>query len=98
MKLLRFLKISWPLFLCVLISLTGCSVGSPDPPPPPIPIPTLTPTPQPFRTRTTFVDNVLSVDVRYHDGRTRTLDTVRHLDGDVGAFPPPTFATQPFQP
>ena len=83
---MKFLKMSWPLFLCVLISLTGCAVGGSDPPPPPIP--TLTPTPQPFRAQTTFVDNVLSVDVRYHDGRTRTLDSVRHLDGTWGFLLP----------
>ena len=60
---------------------------------PPIPVPTLEPTPQPFRTRTTFVDDVLSVDVRYHDGRTRTLDTVRHRDGSWGLWLP-----RPLQP
>ena len=94
---MRFSRISWPLLLCALISLTGCSAGGSaggsDPPPPPIPVPTLTPTPQPFRARTTFVDNVLSVDVRYHDGHTRTLDTVRHSDGTWARFLP-----QPLQP
>jgi len=60
--------------------MTACSGGHPDPAPiaTPVPIPTLSPTPQPFRTQTTFVDSVLSIDVRYHDGRTRTLDTFRH--------------------
>ena len=56
--------------LVVLLSLSltaGCARDRIEPPP--VPIPTLTPTPQPFRTQTTFVDNVLSVDVRYHDGQ-----------------------------
>ncbi|MDE0355107.1 MAG: hypothetical protein OXK20_05530 [Deltaproteobacteria bacterium] len=70
----------------------GCSVGG-RPDPPPVPIPTLTPEPQPFRTRTTFVDNVLSVDVRSHDDRTRTLDTRRHRDGSWGLYLP-----RPLQP
>ena len=51
------------------------------------------PTPQPFRTQTTFVDNVLSVDVRYHEGRTRTLDTVRHQQASWGLYLP-----RPLQP
>ena len=74
-----------------LLSLTvGCgSTGSL----PTIPIPTLTPVPQPFRTGTTFADGVLSVDVPYHDGRTRTLDTVRHQDGSWGIYLP-----RPLQP
>ena len=76
----------------VLLSLTaGCSRDRLEPPP--VPVPTLEPTPQPFRTQTTFVDNVLSVDVRYHDGRTRTLDTVRHRDGSWGLWLP-----RPLQP
>ena len=85
MRLLKF-KI-----LILFTLMAGCFGSSSAPPP--IPIPTLEPTPQPFRTRTTFVDNVLSVDVRYHDGRTRTLDTVRHLDGSWGRFLP-----RPLQP
>ncbi len=56
-------------------------------------IPTLEATRQPFRARTTFVDNVLSIDVRYHHGRSRTLDTVRHHDAEWGLFLP-----QPLQP
>ena len=80
--------------LFLLLLTAGCSVGRRlDPPPPPIPIPTLTPEPQPFHTRTTFVDNVFSVDVRYHDGRTRTLDTRRHRDGSWGRYLP-----RPLQP
>ena len=78
----------------ILLSLAaGCSIGSPDPPPPAIPPPTLEPAPQPFRARTTFVDNVLGIDVRYHDGRTRTLDTVRHWESSWALFLP-----QPSQP
>ena len=78
------------LMALLLASLTlGCSVGSSSPPePPPITIPELEPVSQPFRTRTAFVDNVLSVDVRYHDGRTRTLDTVRHRDSSWGLYLP----------
>ena len=80
------------LIVLFILSLTaGCTGGGS--PPPPIPTPTLEPAPQPFRTRTTFIDNVLSVDVRYHGGRTRTLDTVRHLDGSWGRFLP-----RPLQP
>ena len=85
MRLLKF-----KIFI-LLTLMAGCFGSSSAPPP--IPIPTLEPTPQPFRTRTTFVDNVLSVDVRYHDGRTRTLDTDRHRDGSWGLYLP-----RPLQP
>ena len=70
------------LALMVLPLAAGCAGGRSDPAPTaiPVPIPTLTATPQPFRTQTTFVDGVLSIDVRYHDGRTRTLDTIRHRE------------------
>ena len=84
------------LLLLFLLSLTvGCVGGGSGggSAPPPIPTPTLTPTPQPFRTRTTFVDNVLSIDVRYHEGRTRTLDTVRHQQASWGLYLP-----RPLQP
>ena len=71
-----------------LASLTlGCTAGGSGDPPP-IPIPTLEPSPQPFRTRTAFVDNALRIDVRYHDGRTRTLDTVRHQERSWGLYLP----------
>ena len=77
------------LFALLLLSATaGCSGSRPEPPPAPIPTPTLTPVPQPFRTQTTFVDNVISVDVRYHDGRTRTLDSVRNLERSWGLYLP----------
>ncbi len=80
------------LITLLLVSLTaGCFGGGSSPPL--ISTPTLTPTPQPFRTPTTFVDNVLSVDVRYHDGRTRTLDTVRHRQASWGLYLP-----RPLQP
>ena len=73
----------------LLLSVTvGCSSDRPDPPPIAIPIPALTPTPQPFRTQTAFVDDVLSVDVRYPDGRTRTLNSVRNLDASWGLYLP----------
>ncbi len=86
------------LIVLFILSLTaGCvgggSGGGAPPPQPPVPTPTLTPVPQPFRAQTTFVDNVLSVDVRYHDGRTRTLDTDRHRDGSWGLYLP-----RPLQP
>ena len=75
------------------LSLTvGCSLRSTELLPP-IPIPTLTPTPQPFRTGTTFADGILSIDVRYPDGQTRTLDTVRHLERSWGLYLP-----RPVQP
>ena len=89
MKLFKLIA----LFLVLLT--TGCIGGGSGgiSEPPPIPTPTLEPTPQPFRTQTTFVDNVLSVDVRYHGGRTRTLDTDRHRDGSWGLYLP-----RPLQP
>ena len=82
------------LILIALLSLTvGCTRNRPDPPPIPIPIPALEPTPQPFRTQTAFIDNVLSVDVRYPDGRTRTLNSVRNLERSWGLYLP-----RPLQP
>ena len=77
----------------VLPLTAGCSGGRPNPAPIaiPVPIPTLTPAPQPFRTQTTFVDGLLSIDVRYHDDRTRTLDTARNREGTwVLHLPRPT--------
>ena len=71
----------------------GCTRSRSDPPPTPIPTPALKPTPQPFRTQTSFVDEVLTVDVRFDDGRTRTLNSVRHLEGSWGLFLP-----RPVQP
>ena len=47
-----------------------------------------------FGTGTTFADGVFSVDVPTPDGRTRTLDSVRHLEGSWARFPPP----DPVQP
>ena len=89
------MKLFTPIFLILLSLTAGCFGGGSGggSPPPPIPTPTLTPVPQPFRTGTTFVDNVFSVDVRYHDGRTRTLDTDRHRDGSWGLYLP-----RPLQP
>ena len=86
MKLFKLMA----LFMVLLTS--GCFGGGGSAPPP-IPTPTLMPVPQPFRTQTTFVDGVLSVDVRYHDDRTRTLDTDRHRDGSWGLYLP-----RPLQP
>ena len=81
----------WILIALLLVSLSaGCSSSSS---PPPLPAPTLAPIPQPFRTRTTFVDNVLRIDVRYHDSDTRTLDTVRHRENSWGLYLP-----RPLQP
>ena len=78
----------------VLLSLTaGCSRDRLEPPPVPVPIPTLEPTPQPFRTQTTFVDNVISIDVRDSDGRTRTLNTALHGAGSWAHYLP-----RPLQP
>ena len=80
--------------LFIVLLAAGCfGGGSSSVPPSPLPTPTLTPEPQPFRTRTTFVDGVLSVDVRYHDGRTHNLDTVRDRDASWGLYLP-----RPLQP
>ena len=84
----RFCKKIFVLLPLVAISLTAGCVGGGGTPPPPVPTPTLMPVPQPFRTGTSFVDNVLSVDVRYHDGRTRTLDTIRHHEASWGLYLP----------
>ena len=86
------------LTLIALLSVAlaaGCVRDRSDLPATPIaiPIPTLEPTPQPFRTQTTFVDNVLSIDVRYPDGRTRTLNTVLHRHASWGHHLP-----RPLQP
>ncbi len=94
-----YIKFSTLIVLFLLSLTTGCSLGGSGggsgevTAPPPIPAPTLMPVPQPFRTPTSFVDNVLSVDVRYHDGRTRTLDTVRHQQASWGLYLP-----RPLQP
>ena len=87
------MKRSTPAVLVLLTAAVGCTNVPPDPPPIPIPIPTLEPTPQPFRTQTTFVDDVLTVDVRFDDGRTRTLNTVRNLERTWGLYLP-----RPVQP
>ncbi len=78
-----------------VLALSGCTGRDEDEagPLPPVEIPVLTPEPQPFRTQTSFADGVLSVDVPIPDGRTRTLDTVRDLDGTWGRFLP-----RPVQP
>ena len=73
--------------------LGGCGGGDHAGSLPPVEIPELTPETQAFRSHTTFVDHVLSVDVRYHDGRTRTLDTVRHREASWALYLP-----RPLQP
>ena len=77
-----------PLILAFLMA--GCSADRPEPPPDPTPVPqpTLAPVSQSFRTQTAFVDNVLSIDVRYPEGRTRTLNTALHLLWSSGHFLP----------
>ncbi|MDE0239366.1 MAG: hypothetical protein OXQ84_04085 [bacterium] len=83
------MRLSAALMALFLVSLTlGCAAGGSGPALSPIRIPTLEPAPQPFRARTAFVDNVLSVDVSYHNGRTRTLDTVRHQERSWGLYLP----------
>ena len=75
----------------LLVSVTaGCKAGRPEPPPDPIliPPPELAAVAQPFRTRTSFVDNVLSIDVRYPEGRTRTLNTALHQNASWGQYLP----------
>ena len=81
------------LIALLLVSLTAGCFGGGGSAPPPIPTSTLTPAPQPFRTRTTFVDGVLSIDVRYHDGRTRTIDSDRNHDSSWALLLP-----RPLQP
>ena len=78
-----------------VLTLGGCTGGGGDAagPLPPVEIPTLTPEPQPFRTGTAFADGVFSVDVPTPNGGTRTLDTVRHLEGSWARFLP-----RPVQP
>lgn len=76
-----------------VLILGGCGGGRAARPLPPVEIPALTPESQPFRTGTSFVDGVLSVDVRTPDRGTRTLDTVRHREGSWGRFLP-----RPVQP
>ena len=76
-----------------VLTLSGCASRDEAGPLPPVELPTLTPEPQPFRTGTSFADGVLSIDVRTPDGGTRTLDTVRHLEGTWGRFLP-----RPVQP
>ena len=76
-----------------VLILGGCGGGDQAGSLPPVEVPELTPDVQPFRTHTTFVDHVFGVDVRTRDGETRTLDTVRHLDGTWGRFLP-----RPLQP
>ena len=78
-----------------VLTLNGCIGGHEDEagPLPPVEIPALTPEPQPFQTGTSFSDGVLSISVPTPDGRTRTLDTVRHLEGTWGRFLP-----RPVQP
>ena len=79
------------------LTLSGCTGGGGGGdeagPLPPVEIPELTAQPQPFRTGTAFADGVLSIDVRIPDGGTRTLDTVRNLEGTWGRFLP-----RPVQP
>ena len=73
----------------LLISVTaGCSSAPPEPPPVEIPAPTLAPVPQEFRAQTAFVDNVLSVDVRYPEGRTHTLSSDLHQIGSWSQYIP----------
>ncbi len=48
---------------------------------------------QPFRTGTSFVGGVFSIDVPTSGGQTRTLDTVRDLEGTWGRYLP-----RPLQP
>lgn len=77
------------------LTLSGCTSGSKDEAGtlPPVEIPALTPEPQPFRTGTSFVDGVLSIDVPTPVGRTRTLDTVLNLEWTSELFLP-----RPVQP
>lgn len=64
----------------LLFLTTGCSFGGGGSEMEPVPMPILTAAPQPFRTQTTFVDGVLSIDVRLQNGETETLDTRQNRD------------------
>ncbi|MDE0047570.1 MAG: hypothetical protein OXU19_17205 [bacterium] len=77
----------------VAMILGGCGGSDQAGSLPPIEIPELAPEAQSFRAHTSFVDHVLSVAVRYHDGRSRTLDTVRHREASWGIYLP-----RPMQP
>ncbi|MYD94824.1 MAG: hypothetical protein F4Y02_14280, partial [Chloroflexi bacterium] len=76
-----------------VLILSGCGGGSAARLLPPVEIPALNPEPQQFRTSTSFVDGVLSVDVPASGGRTRTLDTIRHREASWGRF-----LSRPVQP
>ena len=78
-----------------VLVLSGCGGGGNDEagPLPPVEIPTLTPESQPFRTATSFVEGVFSVDVQLPDGGTRTLNTIRDFDATWARFLP-----RPLQP
>ncbi|MDE0520346.1 MAG: hypothetical protein OXH79_00115 [Boseongicola sp.] len=80
------MKISALIALLLTSVTAGCSADRADPPPVEIPAPTFAPVPQEFRTQTTFVDNVLSVDVRYPEGRSRTLNTALHQAGSWSQY------------
>ncbi len=49
----------------------------------------LTETQQRFRTKTTFKDGVVAVDVRHEDGSTSTLDSIKDLERTWGRYSPP---------
>ncbi len=77
-----------------VLIVSGCGGGGDEAGPlPPVEIPTLTPEPQPFRTATSFVEGVFSVDVQLPGGGTRTLNTIRDFDASWGRFLP-----RPLQP
>lgn len=93
--LMKFQRVLVAAIAGAALALSGCAGGREDEaePLPPVEIPTLTPEPQTFRTGTAFADGVLSVDVLTAGGRTRTLDTVRHLEWTSELFLP-----RPVQP
>ena len=92
---MKFQRVLVVAFAGAVLTLGGCTGGGEDEagPLPPVEIPALMPEPQPFRTGTAFADGVLSVDVPTPGGRTRTLDTVRHLEWTSELFLP-----RPVQP
>ena len=89
---MKFLRVLVVAMAGAVLTLSGCGSrgagGDEAAPLPPVEIPVLAPEPQPFRTGTSFVHGVLSVDVRTSDGGTRTLDTERNRDYTWGGLLP----------
>ncbi len=92
---MKFREVLFVAMAGAALALSGCSDRDGDRAEalPPVEIPTLMPESQPFRTGTSYVDGVLSIDVRTADGGTRTLNTARDIEWTSGLFLP-----RPVQP